>query len=452
MLEPFVWRDSLEIYWPMVVQGVLVSLSLGLIGCFLVVRGMALLGDALSHSVLPGIVAGFLVSAALGTASLHSPWILVGATAAGLAAALLVQAVQEQSRVKEDASLGIIFTTLFAVGVVMVNQFAGQSDLDPQCVLYGNLEYFASFDAGEVPSGIWPMSWITAGIVVLLVVFYRHVLISTFDPALAASLGIPSRAVHYAMMTVLSLTIVASFESVGAILPVALLILPGATARLWTDRMTPMLLLAAGHGVVSTVLGYWLSHDAVMDTSISAAICVAGFVLLLASWLLAPRQGLIPRWRARARLSRTTAMENLLKAIGDLGGRSPESAVDAAAVAGELRLPPDAVGKTLRRASSSGWVKNAAGHPAHGDAARRVSLTPAGRERSARLARAHDLWERYLRQEVGLNADHVHDAAEWVEHYLNDDELARLDEELRIAAARDAGNADPTLGGRTAQN
>src|SRR6187401_1703016 len=136
MLEPFT-RTSLDVYWPILAEGALVSVALGLIGCFLVVRGVSLLGDALSHSVLPGIVLGFLIGG-----SLHSPWILIGATGVGLGAALLVQAVQHHSRVKEDASLGIVFTALFALGVVMINLYAGQADLDPGCVLYGNIEAF----------------------------------------------------------------------------------------------------------------------------------------------------------------------------------------------------------------------------------------------------------------------------------------------------------------------
>src|SRR5690606_25784148 len=130
--------------------------------------------------------------------------------------------VHRQSRVKEDASLGIVFTTLFATGVVMINLLAGQTDLDPGCVLYGNIEYMV-LD----PQNIWPMAVVLCVIVVLLVVFYRQLLVSTFAPALAISLGIPAVFIHYATMGVLSLTIVSSFEAVGAILVVALLILPG---------------------------------------------------------------------------------------------------------------------------------------------------------------------------------------------------------------------------------
>ncbi len=217
--------ESLRVYWPILAEGALVSLSLGLVGCFLVVRGLSLLGDALSHSVLPGIVIGFLIGG-----SLHSPWILIGATAVGLLAAVMVQGVQHHSRVKEDASLGIVFTSLFALGVVMINLFAGQADLDPGCVLYGNIEYFA---LGSDRGAIWLMAGITAALVLGLVAFYRPLLVTTFDPGLAVSLGIRAALVHYALMAVLSLTVVASFEAVGAILAVALLVMPGATARLW---------------------------------------------------------------------------------------------------------------------------------------------------------------------------------------------------------------------------
>lgn len=423
MLSPFN-PSSLSLYWPIMVEGALVSVALGLIGCFLVVRGMSLLGDALSHSVLPGIVAGFLIGG-----SLHSPWILIGATAVGLGAAVLVQTVQNHSRIKEDASLGIIFTALFALGVVMINVYGGQADLDPGCVLYGNIE---NFIIDHDP--LWLMAGILCAIVIGLFLFYRPLLVSTFDPGLAISLGIPATAVHYALMGVLSLTVVTSFEAVGAILAVALLVLPGATARLWTDRMPPMLLFAAGHAMVSTVLGYWISHPGgplqPEGTSASGAICVAGFGLFLVSWLLSPRHGLLPRARIRRRLVRNTAMENLLKAIDELARATPAGAsagrtgpggasVDRAALASDLRVSPRAFASTLASAVKRGWVTQTADGP--------VALTAAGYTQSVRLVRAHDLWERFLRQEVGLEADHVHDAAEWVEHYLSEDKVGELD-------------------------
>ncbi len=407
---PTGWTYGLETYWPIVVQGILVSVALGLVGCFLVVRGTSLLGDALSHSVLPGIVIGFVIGG-----SLHSPWILIGATAVGMLAALLIEGVHTQSRVKQDAALGIVFTTLFAIGVVLVSlpKVVGQADLDPGCVLYGNIEFFV-----VKRGGMLPMSMILAGIVLGLMMFYRQLLVSTFDPGLAVSLGIPANLVHYIVMAVLSLTVVASFESVGASLAVALLIMPGATARLWADRMPAMLVIASVHGILATLIGYWLSHKAVLHTSASGAITVAGFGLFVASWLLAPHSGLLMQTRTRRNLRRTILMENLIKAIEELGGGKP---VQLSAVAGELRLSTRALETALRRAASAGWIQRTNGQ---------ISLTDAGHARSRQLTRAHLLWEQFLQTQVGLPPDHVHDAAEWIEHHLDESELQKLNEIL----------------------
>lgn len=407
------WTSSeLTVYWPILLQGALVSVSLGLIGCFLVVRGLSLLGDALAHSVLPGIVVGFLIGG-----SLHSPWILVGATAVGMLAAFLVQSVHTSSRVKEDASLGIVFTALFALGVVLINLFAGQADLDPGCVLYGNIETFIVDRAGIRPMGV------ILGLIVLgLVIFYRPLLVSTFDPLLAQSLGMRVNVIHYTLMAVLSLTVVTSFEAVGSILAVALLIIPGATARLWTDRMPPMLLLAGVQGIVSTILGYWLSHHAVLDTSASGAICVGSFLLFMLSWLMAPRHGLLVRAVIRRRLRQTVETENLVKTIEEQAGVATISTV-----AGAAQLSTRRVEGIVSRAVSRGWV---------GRESDRLFLTDAGRQAAARLAKAHLLWEAYLQQEVGLAADHVHDAAEWIEHHLDRDRIEGIEQLMNAPPAQ----------------
>jgi len=375
--------DELSIFWPILVQGALVSVTLGLIGCFLVVRGMSLLGDALSHAVLPGIVIGFLVGG-----SLSSPWILVGAGVMGLIAAALVQAVQDHSRVKEDASLGIVFTTLFAAGVVMINQFASGTDLDPGCVLYGNIEYLIRDNPWPK---IWPMMFVFGLTIIGLLLFYRRVLLCTFDPGLAISLGISAVLTHYVMMAMLSLAVVASFESVGAILAVALLVMPGATARLWTDRMPIMLLMSVGHAIASTVLGYWISNSHgplwfVEGTTTAGAICTAGFGLFLGSWLFGPRGVVHVAW-ARMRLKRTIAVENILKTIDELGTRAGVSgvaAVPATDLVRELRVRDRSFQRALKRGIESGWVRGSSDE---------LFLTDAGAARSSRLRRAHEMWE-----------------------------------------------------------
>ena len=414
LLQP--WSpQELAIYWPMLLEGALVAVALALIGCFLVVRGLSLLGDAISHSVLPGIVLGFLISAATGHASLHSPWILVGATLFGLAAAFLVQNIHTTSRVKEDAALGITFTTLFALGVVMINVFAGQADLDPGCVLYGNLEHFI-----VNRTGFWPMAAILGGILLALVLFYRQLLVATFDPLLALSLGINVTLIHYGLMTVLSLTIVTSFEAVGAILAVALLVLPGATARLWTDRMAPMLLFAAAHGLISTVLGYWLSHQygplRPHGSSAGGAITVAGFALFVGSWLASPRYGMVVRWWMRTKLRRTVELENLIKAIQESGGQ-----ITLPALVQEQKVPAASLQRIASRGLSRNWLtKDTAGTT--------LTLTSEGKRAATRLQRAHELWEAYLQQELSLPPDHVHDAAEWIEHHLDQEQLKGLEQ------------------------
>jgi manganese/zinc/iron transport system permease protein len=404
------------------VEGALVAVSLALIGCFLVVKGLSLLGDALSHSVLPGIVVGFLASAAFGTGSLHSPWILIGATAFGLAAAFIVQNIHTTSRVKEDAALGITFTALFALGVVLINLYAGQADLDPGCVLYGNLEFFIKLPE-QFPTGIIPMAIILALILLCLALFYRQLLVSTFDPLLARSLGVNVTLFHYGLMAALSLTIVTSFEAVGAILAVALLIMPGATARLWTDRMPPMLLLAAAHGLLSTILGYWLSHHTVANTSAGGAISVAGFTLFIISYLASPKYGLIVRWWMRRRLRRTVELENLIKAIQESGG-----AATLPALATEQKLPPNVITAIASRGIARNWLTRTADN---------ISLTPTGQSAANRLQRAHELWEAYLQQEVGLAPDHVHDAAEWIEHHLDPEHLQGIEQTVASPQTKD---------------
>lgn len=404
------WRDAATLFWPIVVQGILVSCALGLLGCFLVVRGMSLLGDALSHAVLPGIAVGFFISARWGAGSLSSPWILIGASAFGLLAAVLVETVRTQSRVKEDASLGIVFTTLFALGVVLITRYAGQADLDPGCVLYGNIEHFIL-----KPDGIWPMAVILGLIVIGTILFYRPLLVSTFDPALAISVGIAATAVHYGLMAALSLTIVASFEAVGAILAVALLIMPGATARLWTRRMTTMLWLSAVFAVAAAVLGYWLSHPAVLNTSAGAAIGAAGFAIFLLSWLAAPGQGLVGRWLVRRRLRQSIAVENLVKTIEEHAAAAGPAT--QAALLRDLQWSPADLARAAARGSKRGWLVH------EGD---RFRLTASGLARARRLADAHLAWEAYLQRELNLPSDHVHDAAEWIEHYLEEEKVSEL--------------------------
>ena len=262
--------------------GALAAGASGLVGSFLVLRRMTMLGDAISHAVLPGIAVAFLLSGRP-----QSPWALLGAAAFGLLCAYLVQALQ-RAGVQEDAGMGVTFTALFALGVVLISAFAGRVHLDLEHVLYGEIAY-APWDlwlVGDVslgPRALWTMGAIFLLDLLAVVLFFKELKFCAFDPATAEALGINVSAFHYLLMTLVSITTVGAFDAVGAILVVAMLVLPGATAYLLTERLSTMLALAVGLGALASVLGYLLAR--ITDTAVAGAMAVVGGVLFaLVSW------------------------------------------------------------------------------------------------------------------------------------------------------------------------
>ncbi|NUN98042.1 MAG: metal ABC transporter permease [Candidatus Omnitrophica bacterium] len=271
----------------------LVAVTCGLVGTFLVLRRMVLMGDAISHAVLPGLVGGFLLSGS------RDPLVmLLGAGAVGVLTAWLTEWVHRSGRVDTGASMGVVFTFLFALGVILVSAFAGQIDLDPDCVLYGEIAYVAyntvlwgERDLG--PRAVWLLGGALLFNLFLIVAFYKQLKICAFDPELAESLGIRTATYHYLLMIATAITTVAAFESVGAILVVAMLVVPPATALLLTQRLSGVLILASLIGCLSAGLGYSLASAA--DCSIAGAMAVAAGVLFLLTFLFSPRHGLVTR-------------------------------------------------------------------------------------------------------------------------------------------------------------
>jgi manganese/zinc/iron transport system permease protein len=283
MLAAWLTADDL---WTMA-TAVLASVACGLVGCFLVLRRLSMLGDTISHAVLPGIAGAFLLT---GTRDVLP--MLLGATVVGVATALLSSGLDRWARVDRDAAMGITFTTFFAMGVVMISLAARQVDLDPGCVLYGLLE-FVPFDtitlAGmQVPRAA---AWLGTALVVdalLVVAFLKELRACSFDPAHAASLGLRVGLVHMGVMAAVAANTVVAFEAVGSILVVAMLVAPGATARLWTDRLTPMLWLACAIAASTAVVGYLAALE--LNTSAAGMIATLSMVGYLGSIALtAPR-------------------------------------------------------------------------------------------------------------------------------------------------------------------
>jgi manganese/zinc/iron transport system permease protein len=277
----------------------LVGLACGLVGVLLILRRMAMMADAISHSVLLGIVVAYLA-----TRELSGVHMLIGAALAGLLTAVLVQWLHARG-LQQEASIGIVFTTLFAIGVVLIATKVGNAHLDVQHALMGEITFIPwektklPWIGAEIPEAVLILGIVLLVVLTLILAFYKEWKITTFDPALAASLGIPVMAMHYVFMTMISFTAVASFDAVGAILVVAMLITPAASAYLWTDRLAVMMLLSCAFGVLSAFLGYGLALW--FDTSISGSMAFAAGFVFLVSFLFSPKHGLAAkRLRPRA--------------------------------------------------------------------------------------------------------------------------------------------------------
>ena len=290
------WTENLPTYGWIALMGFLSSLACGLCGCFLVLRRMALVGDAISHSVLPGIVLAFLWSGS------RSPLVMMaGAASTGLLTTVLIEFIQTRSRVKADAATGIAFSTLFALGVFWLTRYADQVDLDQDCVLYGEIGFVSHLpwvSLAGVPLGPQPvvvMALVAAGVIVLGVLFYHGLVVSSFDPGLAATRGLRPRVVHYLLMAVVSVVVVSAFGSVGAILVIAMLILPPSFGFLLSARLPVMMAWTVLHGVLSSFLG--ISLAVWLDCTIAGAMVVAGAFLFVLAWVFSPTQGLLARLR-----------------------------------------------------------------------------------------------------------------------------------------------------------
>jgi manganese/zinc/iron transport system permease protein len=279
------------------------AVSCALPGVFLVLRGMAMMGEAISHSVLLGIVTGFYFF----TQDLHSPILVASAAVMGVITVTLVELLHNTKLVKEDAAIGLVFPALFSIAVVLISVFGRNLHLHTTAVLKGEL-VFAPFDrfqfAGNavlgwlpaigiesLPKSLVVMSVIMVMNIIFIIVFYKELKLATFDKGLAASLGFAPVLIHYALMTLVSITAVGAFDAVGSILVLALIIGPPAAAHLLTDRLPVMLVLSAFLGMLGAVGGYWVSHWT--DTTISGAMAVMVGVLFALVLLFAPDRGLV---------------------------------------------------------------------------------------------------------------------------------------------------------------
>jgi len=278
---------------------VVTAAGCALVGVFLMLRGLAMLSDAISHAILPGIVIAFFV-----VGDLSSPWLVIAATLTGVLTVALVESLHRTGRLREDAAMGLVFPAMFSLGIVLITRYAGNVHLDVDAVLLGELA-FAPFDRFVIggqdlgPRHLWLMGGIALLNLLAVTVFFKELKVATFDPGLAASLGLAPGLVHYGLMTLVSVTAVGAFDAVGLVLVVALMIGPPAAAYLLTDRLNRLLVLSVALGALAAALGYGLA--VLVDGSIAGGMAVGtGFVFTVV-FFFAPVRGLLAVVRRRRR-------------------------------------------------------------------------------------------------------------------------------------------------------
>ena len=251
---------------------IMVGIICGVIGCFIILRGMALMGDAISHAVLPGVAISYMIGINF----------FFGAVFSGVLTALAIGFVTQNSRIKHDTSIGIMFTAAFASGIIMITLLKSSTDL--YHILFGNVLAVRSTDM-----------WITLGIGLIVIaavyLFYKELLVTSFDETMGAAYGLPVRFIHYFLMTLLTMVTVASLQTVGIVLVVAMLITPAAAAYLLTDRLWVMIFFAAGIGILSSIVGLYFSFT--YNLASGATIVLSATAIFVLAFLLSPKHGLL---------------------------------------------------------------------------------------------------------------------------------------------------------------
>ncbi|MFT4546584.1 MAG: ABC-type Mn2+/Zn2+ transport system permease subunit [Pseudoalteromonas tetraodonis] len=412
----------------------LLGLSCGLLGSFIVVRRMALMGDTLSHAVLPGVALGFMWSMSKNPVAM-----LVGATAVGLFGTVVVSWILRTTRIKQDAALGIVLATFYAFGVCMIRMIQNRNTGNS-----GGLDGIFFGDAASLrQQDVLLMLVLTVLTVLLLAALYRPFLVISFDPGFARSAGLPVALLDHVMMMFLAFAIVVALQAVGVVLVSALLITPAATAYLMTDRLHRMLLISGFIGMFSAALGVFLSFLGGKLPSGPFMVLAASFVFATA-YLFAPRHGTLTRWWRRKNRSRQIRNENTLKAIyrvlEDRGFKGEGVTLQELA---ELRRD------TLEVSRSQVQALVKAGAATTGENGNVAYLTPDGQQRGWAIVRNHRLWELYLTNLADYEPDHVHDDAEKIEHILGEDAVRELEKLLDYPETDPHGKQIPKVPRKT---
>ncbi len=373
--------------------GSVVALVCGVVGCLVVLRRMAFLGDALSHAMIAGVAGGYLFMKLLFGIEAHAPAMLIGSVLAAVLTVALISFVSRATRIKEDAAIGIMYCGIFGGGVVLISLFRNYIHIDIMHFIMGDV-------LGVSDADLWVAVLVAALVLSLIVLFFRHFQLVSFDPVMAASIGLPVLLIDYLLTTCVSMVVVSGVSMVGVILVVGLLITPASTAYMFSDRLGRMMFLSGLFGVTSVIGGLYLSIW--IDSAGGGAIIVVTTLQFMLAFIVAPRYGLLSDWRRRRRMAPQQLVEDLLRVLlrNDPQPYRVENLVEA------LEIPSGQVRHAVQSLLAQGLLSmREAGY----------TLSEKGRSEANRITRAHRLWEAYL-EHLGTPVEEVHARAHHLEH------------------------------------
>ena len=389
------------------IGGCVVAAVCGVTGSLVILRRMAFLGDALSHAMIAGFVAGYLFMQAVFDIEASAPAMLVGSIIAAVTTVMMIGFVSKSSRLKEDTVIGIMYCGVFAAGIVVLTIFQDLVQIDIMHFIMGDV-------LGISDGDLWLSVIVSASVLTVMILGFRQFQITSFDPIMAASIGIPVLFFDYLLTICMSFVVVSTVSMVGVILSVGLLITPAATAYLLTDRLNRMMIIAAFLGITSVIGGLFLS--VILDASGGVSIilfCTMQFLLVL---VIAPQYGLLADWLRKRRMVPQALTEDILKEALKIESDD----VKIKKLAKRLALPSTTIIKGLRSLVRDEYIIL----NIHS-----FSLTETGRQQARRIVRAHRLWESYLAH-VGTPIDQIHNTAETLEHIHDEKAVDFIDDML----------------------
>lgn len=396
---------------------ILLCSSAAVVGSFIFLKKKALVGDAVAHSVLPGVCLGFIL------AGNKNPVLLIsGAFVTGWLSLIVIDYISAKSKIKEDAAIGLILSVFFGIGILLLTHIqhsgnAAQSGLDH--FLFGKAAAMVSNDL-NVFSGIAFM------LIVAVVLFFKEFTLISFDIDFAKTIGFPVRRLELVLTTLTVLAIVAGIQAIGVVLMAAILITPAAAARFWTDDLKKMVFLAAAFGGFSGFAGAFISYAApAMPTGPWIVMVIS--VVALFSFFFAPEKGIFMKFISRKKMKNQIQEENILKLLFQLGQKDGDYFRQRTIreILAKRAFKHNQLMAGLKRLKKQGYLENGEGS---------WKFTRAGQKKGARMVKLHRLWEVYLTKYLRIASDHVHEDAETIEHIITPELEARLEKLLEYPA------------------